>query len=114
MSRWRAAVAAGVFLFAAGGSVGYVLGMSRPDVAVLTSTASVGDREASIAVGAYTYGIEGAVAKWQDARGVWHDGGWPDCLDAIGSTRTIRFAETPVSVYGVTWREVLWVSCEAP
>jgi hypothetical protein len=50
--------------------------------------------------------------NWTDAGGTWHEGSRPDCLppaeDLFGP---ITFAATQVTVQGITWRPVLWVSC---
>jgi hypothetical protein len=50
--------------------------------------------------------------NWTEA-GTWHEGTRPDCLPPAGDLAApITFAATQVTVQGITWRPVVWVSCE--
>ncbi|HEY2354959.1 MAG TPA: hypothetical protein VGH79_08705 [Gaiellaceae bacterium] len=81
-------------------------------VHVLTGTAWVGDHQASIGVGGWTYGFAQSMPMWIDGSGTEHDGGWPACLDRIGSHPRIRFGAVPVTdPNGLGQREVVWVDC---
>jgi hypothetical protein len=91
---------------------GYVLGIRQAGVTVLSGTAQMGDREVIIALDGWSYGFEGTVPEWHDSSGAWHDSGWPNCLDSVGSTRRIQFGEVPVTTPdGMSTREVVWASC---
>ena len=101
------AVATGVV-----GVGGYVLGIRRAGVTVLSGTAQMGDREVMITLDGWSYGFEVTVPEWQDSSGTWHDSDWPNCLDSVGSTRRIQFGEVAVTTPdGMSTREVVWVSC---
>ena len=108
---WAVVISALVVASGAGGAVGYAVSAHRSNVTVLTGTFYVGDRQASGAVDGWTYGMNDSV-DWLDSHNTWHEGGWPDCLEPVGSTKTIRFGYTPVD--GPTsnsWRQIVWVSC---
>jgi hypothetical protein len=50
--------------------------------------------------------------NWTDSNGTWHDGSRPDCLPPAGNVPgPITFAATEVTLNGITWRPVVWVSC---
>ncbi len=105
----------GSLLLALGIGGGYLLGTRQPDVTVLTGTFYVGAQMASGQVDGWWYGMEADVSEWEDAAGIWHEDGWPDCLNRVGSDQTITFGYVPVSLSGgVSWREVVWVSCPGP
>lgn len=79
---------------------------------VLSGVATVGDREASVAVAGWVYGIQGSNIQWVDQQGETHYGGWPACLRGPGRTVPIRFGEMPVTTPGGgSWRQVVWVDC---
>ena len=51
--------------------------------------------------------------NWTDASGTLQEGRRPDCLPPAGELGgPITFAATQVTVRGITWRPVVWVSCE--
>ena len=76
-----------------------------------TGTAHVGDDEASIVAGGWTYGVQGSV-PWVDGDGSFHDGGWPSCLAPVGSTVRLSFGEVAVHAPNRTgYRAVVWVDC---
>ena len=64
----------------------------------------------SIEADGWTYGVPMDVA-WVGADGSFHDGGRPDCLPPGGTDQAVRFASVDLSVQGVGWRPVVWVSC---
>jgi hypothetical protein len=64
------AVATGVV-----GVGGYVLGIRRAGVTVLSGTAQMGDREVMITLDGWSYGFEVTGPEWQDSSGTWHDSG---------------------------------------
>ncbi len=111
---WRgvivAAVAA-VLLAAVAAAAGFAAGEHHSRQRVLTGSAYVGEKVATVKVGGWAYGIDQTV-PWVDARGTFHDSGWPSCLSPVGATVRVRFAEVPVSgAVGISWRQVVWVDC---
>jgi len=67
----------------------------------------------------WTYGAEGTVPHWIDARGTIHEDEWPSCLlpPGIRSTRDrrvpVRFAETTVWSHDAGSRIVGMVDCRS-
>ena len=80
---------------------------------VLTGIAYVGQNEASVTVGGWSYGILGTGnLTWIDTQGTAHDSGWPSCLRGIGRRVPITFGAVPVTAPdGSSWRQVVWVDC---
>lgn len=79
---------------------------------IVTGVATVGDHQATVIVGGWTYAIEGDSIWWVDQQGSTHDGGWPSCLNGFGRTVPISFGEVPVTApNGLSWRQVVWVDC---
>ena len=64
----------------------------------------------SIEADGWTYGVPMDVA-WVDADNSVHMEGRPDCLPPDGTDRPVRFASVDVSIEGLGWRPVIWVSC---
>lgn len=50
---------------------------------------------------------------WTDVRGAWHENGRPRCLPptGIGATGPVRIHWLPVEADGVSWRQVVAVTC---
>ena len=82
------------------------------EVVVLTGVAHSAEGAISIETGDWTYGVPLDGVQWTDANGAWHEGGRPDCLPPAEETIPVRFAAVEVTIEGVTWRPVVWVSCE--
>lgn len=77
-----------------------------------TARAYIGTQQVSIAYDGWTYGAVGSVGEWIDARGSWHDRGWPDCLQVpAGSTADVRFAAHRVTLDGTSWRPIVAIDC---
>ena len=78
---------------------------------VLTGIPVVGQNEATVTVGGWSYGISGNVT-WFDSQGTMHEGSWPTCLRDTGPGRPITFGMVPVTTPdGSSWRQVVWVDC---
>jgi hypothetical protein len=59
----------------------------------------------------WVYGVPLDV-HWTDAGGVWHEGDRPASLPPVGEVPApVTFAATLVTINGMTWRPVVWVSC---
>jgi hypothetical protein len=94
------------------GAVGFAFGRSHARAADWHSGVGyIGDNEASIRVGGWTYGIEGSVPEWIDTSGERHLDGWPECVAPVGTSKVIRFASVNVAVAGSSWRQVVVVDC---
>lgn len=78
---------------------------------ILTGTASAAEGAISIETGEWTYGVPLDGVRWVDRLGVQHGDGRPECLEP-GPARQVKFAAVEVTVGGVTWRPVVWVSCQ--
>ena len=100
-----------VAILAAAG--GYIAGFNRNSVTVCTGKAHSTEAQISITdKDGWVYSVPLDV-NWSDAGGTWHEGSRPDCLPPSGDlTGPITFAATEVTVSGITWRPVVWVSCE--
>ncbi len=61
-------------------AVGLLVGKHLSQVMVLTGVAAVGDHEAQVTAGGWSYGFSGSVGMWIDSQGSMHEGGWPSCL----------------------------------
>ena len=92
--------------------VGYLVGAHRTSVTnVVSGTAQVGDRVATITTDGYSYGIDQSVA-WIDAAGSFHADGWPACLPSSSTTLDVRFGWTLVTYPdGSSGRQVAYVDC---
>jgi hypothetical protein len=102
-----AAAVAACALFA----VGFLVGKHQSPITVLTGVAAVGDHQAQVTAGGWTYGFSDSVEMWIDSQGSLHEGGWPSCL-RLGQRPTITFGAVPVSLPGdYSWRQVVWVDC---
>jgi hypothetical protein len=77
---------------------------------VLTGLATVGDHEATVVVAGWAYGIDGNI-PWVDQQGAIHEDSWPACLETLGRTVPITFAEIPVTTPAGSTRQVVWVEC---
>jgi hypothetical protein len=91
---------------------GYLVGTNRSGVSIHTGKAHSVQAQISIT------GEDGRVYSvpldvfWTDASGVWREGDRPKCLPPDGDLAApITFAATQVTVNGMTWRPVVWVSC---
>ncbi|MDA8331720.1 MAG: hypothetical protein M0027_11075 [Candidatus Dormibacteraeota bacterium] len=113
LMRGRPVVAAlSALLIGTGALVGYLLGVRTPTVATVTITVYVGDRQASGEVEGWWYGVRSTVSTWRGADGSKHEGGWPTCLDHVGSERTVIFGWVPaIAPGGGSWRDVVYVAC---
>lgn len=78
---------------------------------VLSGEAYSAEGAISIQSGDHTYGVPLDVS-WTDTDGNWHTRGRPDCLQPSQQTIPVKFAAIEVTVQGVTWRPVVWVSCQ--
>jgi hypothetical protein len=83
----------------------------RTSPEIQTGRADAAEGAISIETGDWTYSVPLEGVTWIDAQGSRHDSGRPDCL-APGVSRQIRFAAVETTVEGVTWRPVVWVSCQ--
>ena len=82
------------------------------EVEILTGVAHSAEDAISIETGDWTYGVPLDGVQWTDANGAWHEDGRPECLPPAAETIPVRFAAVEVTLEGVTWRPVVWVSCE--
>ena len=91
---------------------GYLVGTNRSGVSIYTGKAHSTQFQISlIGEDGWVYGVPLDV-YWTDTSGTWHEGDRPNCLPPDGDlTAPITFAATQVTVNGMTWRPVLWVSC---
>lgn len=103
-------VLAAVAIFAA--LSGYLVGSTRSGVSIHSGKAHSVQAQISITgEDGWVYSVPLDV-NWTDARGVWHEGDRPACLPPVGDIQApITFAATQVTVNGMTWRPVVWVSC---
>jgi hypothetical protein len=99
-----------VAILAAAG--GYFAGTHRDTVSMHAGKAYSAPFQISITgEDGWVYGVPLDV-NWTDASGTWHEGSRPDCLPPAGELAgPITFAATQVTVNGITWRPVVWVSC---
>jgi peptidoglycan/LPS O-acetylase OafA/YrhL len=119
----RAAIGSLLLVAVVVGFGAYAWGQQNPTVHVASGEAysnggdmvvggSVIDGEAALRVDGTTYGIVGgSVLMWQDSGGGWHQGGWPDCLSPAGMHH-IRVGWVTVTASGISWPEIVWVSCD--
>ena len=110
---WAAVVVLAVCLAAV---LGFIAGEHhQPGITVLRGVAYVGLDEASVTVGGWTYGIDGASnVTWVDDQGSEHTSGWPSCLRP-GNIVPITFGEIPwTAPDGSGLRQVVWVDCKPP
>ena len=108
--RLALAVLAVVAIVAAVG--GYLVGTNRSGVSLHTGKAHSVQSQISITgEDGWVYSVPLDV-NWTDASGVWHEGDRPACLPPVGDVQApVTFAATQVTVNGMTWRPVVWVSC---
>ena len=94
---------------------GYLVGTNRSDVSIHTGKAYSQQAQISITGNdGWVYSVSVDDVNWTDSTGSWHQGGRPDCLPPSGELAApITFAATEVTVSGVTWRPVVWVSCHS-
>ena len=85
--------------------------MGKPQTTWHTGEGYLGDRQFTVEYAGWHYGAQDAVPSWIDADGAWHDGGWPDCLDVVGTTVAVRFAAQEVTLDGVTSRPIVAIDC---
>jgi hypothetical protein len=111
-SMWRRAAIGALAVAILGATGGYLAGANRDAVSLHSGKAYSTPFQISIT------GEDGWVydvpldMNWTDGSGTWHQGGRPDCLPPTGElTAPVTFAATEVTVNGVTWRPVVWVSC---
>ncbi len=81
-------------------------------VQILTGEAYSAEGAISIETGDWTYAVPLGGVRWTDANGASHESGRPECLPPAEETIPVTFAAVEVTVEGVTWRPVVWVSCE--
>jgi hypothetical protein len=103
-------VLAVVVLIAALG--GYLIGTNRSGVVIHTGKAYSTQGQISL-TGEDGWSYSAPVdVHWTDASGVLHQGDRPFCLPPVGEVAApVTFATTQVTVKGMTWRPVVWVSC---
>jgi hypothetical protein len=91
---------------------GYLAGSNRSGVLIYAGKAySTQGQIAITAKDGWVYNVPLDV-HWTDAGGVWHEGDRPVCLPPVGEVPApVTFAATQVTVNGMTWRPVVWVSC---
>ena len=91
---------------------GYLLGTNRSGVSIHTGKAHSVQGQISITgEDGWVYSVPLDV-PWTDASGGRHEGDRPACLPPAGDMPApVTFAATQVTVNGVTWRPVVWVSC---
>jgi hypothetical protein len=91
---------------------GYLAGSNRSGVSIYAGKAySTQGQIAITAKDGWVYNVPLDV-HWTDAGGVWHEGDRPVCLPPVGEVPApVTFAATQVTVNGMTWRPVVWVSC---
>ena len=104
---------AGACLMAAGILSGCGASSVSPNIQTGRADVNAAGDGGSITTSDWTYGLPTAGVSWVDRQGSLHDGGRPDCL-APGTSTRVRFAAVNVEVNGVTWRPVVWLSCELP
>jgi hypothetical protein len=110
-ARWRFVVGAVIAAVAFIGT-GYLVGARQANPTRWhTGQAEIGDHEASVSVGGWTYGFQDSVPMWIDTGGSVHQDGWPDCLGPSGTQKQIRFATVNVTTAAVSWRQVVAVDC---
>ena len=112
MGTWQR-VGAGATAAALVFGLGFGLGretVGRQDLEWRVGQGLVGEEVFTVEHDGWSYGASDAVPMWVDARGSWHDGGWPECLRR--GTTTVRFAAGPTTyVEGVGQRPVVAVDC---
>jgi hypothetical protein len=89
------------------------LQLGKPHTTWHTGMGYLGDRQFSVEYDGWFYGAQDAVPSWIDADGSWHESGWPDCLDVVGTTLEVRFAAQEVTLDGVTSRPVVAIDCRS-
>ncbi len=96
----------------AGALGGYLVGTSRSGISIYTGKAHSTTLQISlIGEDGWVYDVPLDV-HWTDAGGTWHEGDRPKCLPPDGDLPApVTFAATQVTVNGMTWRPVVWVSC---
>ncbi len=114
MRRKHLALAAALWVatITAAAVVGY-LARSQTNVTVLTASAYVGVGQATAIVDGWAYALP-LDGRWLGIDGSWRDRGPPACLNKLGTSAPISFGYVPVTgPSGVSWRQVVWVSCIA-
>jgi hypothetical protein len=91
---------------------GFLVGTNRSGVSIYSGKAYSTQAQISITgEDGWVYGVPLDV-HWTDTGGVWHEGDRPVCLPPVGDVpASVTFAATQVTVKGMTWRPVVWVSC---
>jgi hypothetical protein len=90
---------------------GFLWGSNNPAVTIFTSDAYVGIDQASVVANGWAYNIPADIC-WVGTDGTWRQGGFPACLSPVGSRVPVRFGAVPIAgPNGVSWRQVVWVSC---
>jgi hypothetical protein len=114
-TRFDLRVAIGVLAIALIAALGgYLIGTNRSGVSIYTGKAHSTQAQISITgQDGWVYGVPLDV-HWTDAGGGWHEGDRPQCLPPTGDVAApVTFGATQVSVNGMTWRPVVWVSCRS-
>jgi hypothetical protein len=102
----RAALLAAVAIL-----VGACQSSARVTPVIQTGRADAAAGAISITTDTGTYSVPLEGVAWTSVDGNRHESGRPECL-APGVSRQLRFASVEVAVQGVTWRPVVWVSCQ--
>jgi hypothetical protein len=91
---------------------GYLVGTNRSGVSIHTGKAHSVQAQISVTgEDGWVYSVPLDV-PWTDAGGVRHEGDRPVCLPPVGHVPApVTFAATQVTLNGMTWRPVVWVSC---
>jgi hypothetical protein len=106
--RYRHLVIGGLLAVA---TAGCDVGIGRAPVTIHTGEAGSAEGAISIEADGWTYSVPLDGVMWVDTLNSWHESGRPDCLPPTGATRPVTFGAVDVSVEGVQWRPVVWVSC---
>ena len=106
------AIVVGAFLVAAGILAGCGGGGAvSPDIQTGRADVNAAGNGGSITTNDWTYGLPTEGVNWVDRQGTLRDAGLPECL-APGTSTDVRFGAVEVRVEGVTWRAVVWISCQ--
>lgn len=65
----------------------------------------------SIVTDDWTYSVPLDGVRWVDPENTWHESGRPSCLAPAATPVQVTFGAVQVTLEGVTWRSVVWVSC---
>jgi hypothetical protein len=78
----------------------------------LTASCITGAVDGSCEADGTSYGLEPSV-PWTDSGGVFHEGGWPDCLARLSQIDHVRIQGDWITLGGTRAARVLWVDCHS-